>query len=108
MMTGCGPSRSGWLMKVVTWPSLVGISICRSIMAVLLVSGCLSARSRNTIARKPGHDKASCLEDHTGLELRGPDRHCLVPTTPSQPTGDLAMTQTSNRFFDEIGRLMND
>jgi BMFP domain-containing protein YqiC len=24
------------------------------------------------------------------------------------PTGDVAMTQTSNRFFDEIGRLMND
>jgi BMFP domain-containing protein YqiC len=24
------------------------------------------------------------------------------------PTGDAAMTQTSNRFFDEIGRLMND
>ena len=22
--------------------------------------------------------------------------------------GDVAMTQTSNRFFDEIGRLMND
>jgi BMFP domain-containing protein YqiC len=22
--------------------------------------------------------------------------------------GDLAMTQTNNRFFDEIGRLMND
>jgi BMFP domain-containing protein YqiC len=26
----------------------------------------------------------------------------------SPPTGDAAMTQTSNRFFDEIGRLMND
>lgn len=25
-----------------------------------------------------------------------------------QFTGDFAMTQTSNRFFDEIGRLMND
>jgi BMFP domain-containing protein YqiC len=25
-----------------------------------------------------------------------------------QPSGDLRMTQTSNRFFDEIGRLMND
>src|SRR6185436_3125228 len=24
------------------------------------------------------------------------------------PSGDFAMTQTSNRFFDEIGRLMND
>src|SRR5215211_1646719 len=29
--------------------------------------------------------------------------------SPVQPTGDSrAMTQTSNRFFDEIGRLMND
>jgi hypothetical protein len=26
----------------------------------------------------------------------------------AQPTGDFEMTQTSNRFFDEIGRLMND
>jgi BMFP domain-containing protein YqiC len=26
----------------------------------------------------------------------------------AQPTGDCEMTQTSNRFFDEIGRLMND
>ena len=29
--------------------------------------------------------------------------------TSAPPTGDpLQMTQTSNRFFDEIGRLMND
>jgi len=29
--------------------------------------------------------------------------------TRVQPTGEpLEMTQTSNRFFDEIGRLMND
>jgi BMFP domain-containing protein YqiC len=31
-----------------------------------------------------------------------------LPTT-AQPTGEIfEMTQTSNRFFDEIGRLMND
>jgi BMFP domain-containing protein YqiC len=43
-----------------------------------------------------------------GLETRRPDRHCQEVPTSVQPTGDLAMTQTSNRFFDEIGRLMND
>jgi BMFP domain-containing protein YqiC len=33
----------------------------------------------------------------------------LYGSGPVQPTGDSkAMTQTSNRFFDEIGRLMND
>jgi BMFP domain-containing protein YqiC len=26
----------------------------------------------------------------------------------TQPSGDFAVTQTNNRFFDEIGRLMND
>src|SRR5580658_9578103 len=31
-MTGCGPSRSGWVMKVVVAPSRVGMSSCRSIM----------------------------------------------------------------------------
>ena len=44
-----------------------------------------------------------------GLEPRRRDRHCHIKHLPSQPTGDfLEMTQTSNRFFDEIGRLMND
>ena len=33
----------------------------------------------------------------------------LICRPVSPPTGDpLKMTQTSNRFFDEIGRLMND
>jgi BMFP domain-containing protein YqiC len=49
------------------------------------------------------------LRRHAGLELRRPDRHCVYDLTDAQPTGEiLAMTQTSNRFFDEIGRLMND
>jgi BMFP domain-containing protein YqiC len=42
-----------------------------------------------------------------GLAVRGPDCHCLTDDS-AQPTGDVKMTQTSNRFFDEIGRLMND
>jgi BMFP domain-containing protein YqiC len=45
---------------------------------------------------------------NSGLEQRRPDRHCLTVPTHAQPTGDFEMTQTSNRFFDEIGRLMND
>jgi hypothetical protein len=36
MMTGNGPPRSGWVMKVVVAPSLVGISTWLSIMGVSL------------------------------------------------------------------------
>src|SRR5881392_3049968 len=54
-------------------------------------------------------DKASWpVRCDFGLELRGPDRHSLGIDLCSA-TGDFSeMTQTSNRFFDEIGRLMND
>ena len=54
-------------------------------------------------------DKASWpVRCDFGLELRGPDRHSLGIDLCSA-TGDFPdMTQTSNRFFDEIGRLMND
>src|SRR4029450_2441575 len=36
------------------------------------------------------------------------DCHCLVVTINLQRPERFKMTQTSNRFFDEIGRLMND
>src|ERR1700760_3998424 len=58
-MTGNGPPRSGWVMKVVVLPSLVSISTWLSIMAVSLCcesAGFLGAL--NTIASKPEHDKA--------------------------------------------------
>jgi BMFP domain-containing protein YqiC len=32
----------------------------------------------------------------------------IVHEDNEQNTGELPMTQTTNRFFDEIGRLMND
>src|ERR1700722_11810090 len=51
----------------------------------------------------------------TGLERRGPDRHCLTCQTFADPCRPLrsrpelpTLTQTRTRFFDEIGRLMND
>jgi BMFP domain-containing protein YqiC len=70
---------------------------------------CFLALRPDTIARKPHHDKASGPWGiNSGLEQRRPDRHCLTVPTNAQPTGDFEMTQTSNRFFDEIGRLMND
>src|SRR5665213_469894 len=43
-----------------------------------------------------------------GLELRHQDRHCQEIPTPRAADRRFRMTQTSNRFFDEIGRLMND
>jgi BMFP domain-containing protein YqiC len=39
-----------------------------------------------------------------GLEQLRADRHCQ----DRPAAGVFKMTQTSNRFFDEIGRLMND
>jgi BMFP domain-containing protein YqiC len=45
---------------------------------------------------------------NAGLEPHGPDRHCLVIQQRAADRRFFAMTQTSNRFFDEIGRLMND
>jgi len=41
-----------------------------------------------------------------GLARAGPERHCPVNTTDT--LHEAIMTQTSSRFFDEIGRLMND
>jgi BMFP domain-containing protein YqiC len=46
------------------------------------------------------------MTPHGGLELKGPHRHCLG--APRNKAESFAMTQTTNRFFDEIGRLMND
>jgi BMFP domain-containing protein YqiC len=43
------------------------------------------------------------------LEQGSQDRHCLGERTHiSRDRSVFQMTQTSNRFFDEIGRLMND
>ncbi len=39
------------------------------------------------------------LNKADGIAIVGKERHL---------TGEPAMTQTTNRFFDEIGRLMND
>jgi BMFP domain-containing protein YqiC len=62
----------------------------------------------DTIARKPAHDKATRYATNGGLERHRPDRHCLVVPNQRGPPEILRMTQTNNRFFDEIGRLMND
>ncbi|BAR58734.1 hypothetical protein NK6_5576 [Bradyrhizobium diazoefficiens] len=61
----------------------------------------------NTIARKPGHDK-----DTADRPLIRPDRIAIVfPRVRAKFIAgrqETDMTQTNNRFFDEIGRLMND
>ena len=46
--------------------------------------------------------------DQISLELTRPDRHCLVQQRAHRSGDRPKMTQTNNRFFDEIGRLMND
>jgi BMFP domain-containing protein YqiC len=39
---------------------------------------------------------------------RGPaDPHCVIQNRPWPPS-EMKMTQTNNRFFDEVARLMND
>src|SRR3984957_18070093 len=45
-------------------------------------------------------------QSREGLEPCLIDRHCLCRTVPVDRRP--VMTQTNNRFFDEIGRLMND
>ena len=58
----------------------------------------------DTIARKPGHDKAGWpfpgLNPGFGI--------AIVMASVFLRRPEIQMTQTSNRFFDEIGRLMND
>src|SRR6202140_3989063 len=48
------------------------------------------------------------FEANIGLEPRHRDRHCLTCRPVRGRPEIFEMTQTSNRFFDEIGRLMND
>jgi BMFP domain-containing protein YqiC len=65
----------------------------------------------NTIARKPGHDK-----DTAARPLIRPPRIAIVLSAVrakfiagrQKTDQETDMTQTTNRFFDEIGRLMND
>jgi BMFP domain-containing protein YqiC len=61
----------------------------------------------NTIARKPGHDK-----DTADRLLNRLNRIAIVfPRVRAEfieSRQETEMTQTNNRFFDEIGRLMND
>jgi BMFP domain-containing protein YqiC len=74
----------------------------------------LPGGARVTIARKfcPDKAQAATQDGRTRLEVRRPDRHCLNCADPAAAWPNLLeirdMTQTSNRFFDEIGRLMND
>jgi BMFP domain-containing protein YqiC len=58
----------------------------------------------NTIARKPVRDKDTAAR---ALEPASPDCHCH-PGFREGRAKETDMTQTNNRFFDEIGRLMND
>jgi BMFP domain-containing protein YqiC len=67
-------------------------------------------RAFDTIARKPQHDKAiTMVAAFAGLN-RGARIAIVLSVGPfACERGEfLEMTQTSNRFFDEIGRLMND
>src|SRR6266568_3965457 len=106
MMTGNGPPRSGWLMKVVVLPSLVGISICWSIMGVSLCfvipNGGRTIRLQGNLGMTRRTDIASALNRALGIAI------VFRPSDQFAASGAFQMTQTSNRFFDEIGRLMND
>jgi BMFP domain-containing protein YqiC len=74
-----------------------------------VVAGFFASRV-HTIARKPQHDKATYRGRAmpAGLEPCPRNRHPLATRFISRTGEIFAMTQTSNRFFDEIGRLMND
>jgi hypothetical protein len=58
------------VMNVVVRPSLVGISICWSIIEAFLYRwGWDLSLGFNTIARKGGHDKATCRKRTTAPDL---------------------------------------
>jgi BMFP domain-containing protein YqiC len=84
----------------------VGIAICWSIISSAFCDSSY-AGTLNTIARKPGHDK-----DTADRPLNRPKRIAIVfPRVRAEfieSRQETDMTQTNNRFFDEIGRLMND
>jgi BMFP domain-containing protein YqiC len=87
------------------------MSICWSIMGVssrFSVSGLACAF--NTIARKPQRDKAKAGLGGIPALNRAPGIAIVWEIAPIASQGGefRKMTQTSNRFFDEIGRLMND
>jgi BMFP domain-containing protein YqiC len=60
------------------------------------------------MTRKLQRDKTTAdlnVTGKAGLECARLDRHSVIG---SSATRSICMTQTTNRFFDEIGRLMND
>jgi BMFP domain-containing protein YqiC len=61
----------------------------------------------NTIARKPGHDKDTA-DQHLNRSARIAIVFWRVRAKFIGSRQETDMTQTNNRFFDEIGRLMND
>jgi BMFP domain-containing protein YqiC len=66
-----------------------------------------------TIARKSGPDKAQAVGGiRQDQDLKCDGGIAIVSISPASVVPNLLeirdMTQTSNRFFDEIGRLMND
>jgi BMFP domain-containing protein YqiC len=87
------------------------MSICWSIMMLLRMSlGSLPLVS-NTIAGKGEYDKATKRHDRRrgfGQEDLNEAGRIAIVCSRFPRTEQSAMTQTTNRFFDEIGRLMND
>src|SRR3989338_519538 len=82
-ITGCGPPRSGWTMKVVVAPSFVGMSSWRSIMESPWLSALPHIKDRKScpsasIGAGEG-DWASCP---SGL-------HALSPLAPAEPRPDV-------------------
>src|SRR5205823_10652259 len=79
MMTGKGPPRSGWVMKVVVWPSLVGTSICWSIMALFSLS-----RFGRSIRLQGNQDMTRQLAGSPCTAPFGSPLSCLVPSAHSR------------------------
>jgi len=86
----------------------VAISICWSIIG-LSVRFCFCFAGPSRLQGNPALTRPLAAGTPFGLEVPLQDRHSLIrPDVGVSPRGDIEMTQTNNRFFDEIGRLMND
>ena len=99
------------------------LTLVTALLLALRERGALSdGELRDVVAEAAGHSShgAAALIGRIGTKLRGLGRRigllsagllhagATIPIVVSRSVPETAMTQTSNRFLDEVARLMND
>src|SRR5262245_40491609 len=62
----------------------------------------------STAVMRPHLGRSQGIAGHDALKGRHPDAIFRNRTSSGSVPGERTMTQTTNRFFDEVARLMND